>query len=737
MAYDVLNKNSESAILDISDKITELYLNDKNYNYSAKKIKETIESELEFNRIENEQGNLNSQGTSSQKKQKEIYNKNLIFFKNKCANPSDKATLQALKQLCDVISKIKKETSEVNNFTFKNKSDWNNYDFIGPDFKSQKFEACDLVAFKNSLLSLNKQIDKLEKGNFSSGSEIVEFANKHLLSGGGKFKWFNQNPFLNLEKEVRLNLLKKLISLGLNNQRLSLRDELNPLDIIDAIFETCSEIDDFYYLITQLEKENMLFELLDKTAKLGNFFGFLSARIGQVMQMKNSENKELLDKCVENGNYFFFDSTFFGSSNDEKYDQDKKKISFRTQVTLYTKIGEKLAKINQRGDMGMVPVLEAKPFDSGLRYYKPLDWVVITPIEDIEMNGFVYEKGQIYCLPACTAYLLFQKDKVENLLKAINFTLNVLMIVSGIAELTYAVKSASALGIALGTTDLAVTTANIIAQKEGFEHDNPQLSKIIHYTTWFYVMVRLNVRYDGKGIIDIGKGVQQEISQTLKQISYFTRKALQNLKINIKLSGKYFILIWTNKPIFKGSGKEIDTFFKKLKPLLKTGTGGSLKYLEILSRNMVAQEHSMSCAAACIKQLAKDNGIDITEEAVRKLAGTNVDFGTTDLGIELALRDVFKSKTVEALSYFRNVDEVMPSIVKDISKDGSWITSIHPPNGQKHAIIIDKITDNKVYIRDPWPIEGIGKGNGVEAVVNLDDFVYSWVKAGANKYKVK
>jgi len=152
---------------------------------------------------------------------------------------------------------------------------------------------------------------------------------------------------------------------------------------------------------------------------------------------------------------------------------------------------------------------------------------------------------------------------------------------------------------------------------------------------------------------------------------------------------------------------------------------------------MLAQEHSMSCAAACIRQLAKDHGIELPEKVIRELAGTTEEMGTTDLGMVLALEDVFKGKKIEALSYFKNTDEVMPDILRDISKDGSWLTSIHPLNGQKHAVIVDKIIDSKVYIRDPFPIEGIGKGNGVEAIVNLEDFVYSWVKAGANKYKVK
>jgi len=134
--------------------------------------------------------------------------------------------------------------------------------------------------------------------------------------------------------------------------------------------------------------------------------------------------------------------------------------------------------------------------------------------------------------------------------------------------------------------------------------------------------------------------------------------------------------------------------------------------------------------------LAKDNGIEMTESSIRKLAGTT-ELGTTDLGIELAMVDIFKGKKVEALTYIKNSDELMPEIVNHISKEGSWIGNIHPFGGKKHAVIIEKVIDNKVYIKDPWPMEGIGKGNGVEAIVDLEEFSKVWLRGGANKYKIK
>ena len=76
-----------------------------------------------------------------------------------------------------------------------------------------------------------------------------------------------------------------------------------------------------------------------------------------------------------------------------------------------------------------------------------------------------------------------------------------------------------------------------------------------------------------------------------------------------------------------------------------TGSGGFLKYEKIISRNMIEQEHAMSFAAACIRQLAKDNGIDITEQAVRILANTDGFGDGTDLmNIGYAMRKNFTGK---------------------------------------------------------------------------------------------
>ncbi|WP_312288381.1 cysteine peptidase family C39 domain-containing protein [Chryseobacterium gleum] len=226
-------------------------------------------------------------------------------------------------------------------------------------------------------------------------------------------------------------------------------------------------------------------------------------------------------------------------------------------------------------------------------------------------------------------------------------------------------------------------------------------------------------------------------AQSIYYILASARIGFKKLGIEILAKANGYLLKWKEKPIFKGDFKEVNAFWNKiLKPKLGTGTGGILKYLEVLSRNMVAQEHNMSCAAACIRQLAKDHGIELTEKVIREFARTTEEMGTFPDGILDGLKKVFKDKEIEA-GMFYNPKITDIDMAKAISESGSWITIVRPSGSTPHAIIIDKIQDGKVFIRDPWPIEGINKGKGVEAVINETEFATIWAQGGNYAFKVK
>lgn len=226
-----------------------------------------------------------------------------------------------------------------------------------------------------------------------------------------------------------------------------------------------------------------------------------------------------------------------------------------------------------------------------------------------------------------------------------------------------------------------------------------------------------------RNIFDIGRNV---------------RFGFRDLGIEIIAKADGYLLKWKEKPIFKGDHRELRYLWEKiLKPKIRTGTGGVLKYLEVLSRDMLAQEHSMSCAAACIRQLAKDNGIEMSEKVIREYARTTEGMGTFPDGILDGLKKVFKDKEILDRTFIRNPDNLMPLILEDISKEGSWIGIVLPQNGNYHVVIVDKVVDGKIFVRDPWPPEGIGKGAGIEAVIGLDEFADSWLRGGASSYHVK
>ncbi|GEM_PF-737259 len=228
--------------------------------------------------------------------------------------------------------------------------------------------------------------------------------------------------------------------------------------------------------------------------------------------------------------------------------------------------------------------------------------------------------------------------------------------------------------------------------------------------------------------------------QSIYNILANARIGFKKLGIEIVAKADGYLLKWKEKPIFKGDFKEVNAFWNKiLKPKLGAGTGGHLDYLEILSRNVISQKHEATCVAACLKQYSKDVGMTtkLSEREIFDLANVKEFSQKMDeLEIQIVMSKIFKQKEIHASSYFRNINADFGVIAKDISKEGSWIAFVHPANGYKHAIIVDKIVDNKVYIKDPWPLEGIGKGDGVEAIVSLEKFKNDWLRGGASCFKI-
>jgi len=172
-------------------------------------------------------------------------------------------------------------------------------------------------------------------------------------------------------------------------------------------------------------------------------------------------------------------------------------------------------------------------------------------------------------------------------------------------------------------------------------------------------------------------------------ISYYLAKGI------IKYAPQFKTQIQNDKAIIQNIDKLEDLSKKVVDDLVvqvltKTGSGGLLKFETIISRNMLKQEHEMSCAAACIKQLAKDNGIEITENTIRKISNTTIDTGTFPSGMIEGMKKSFKNQVIDyGMKFNPKLTDI--EMAKKLSDDGSWIAFILPKNSNvQHSIIIEK-----------------------------------------------
>ncbi|MDR2237485.1 MAG: hypothetical protein LBE92_15295 [Chryseobacterium sp.] len=258
----------------------------------------------------------------------------------------------------------------------------------------------------------------------------------------------------------------------------------------------------------------------------------------------------------------------------------------------------------------------------------------------------------------------------------------------------------------------------------------------------------------GARALNFSKNLGRKIANTAQDLYKWLEKEFLEMIKAIK-DGK--VAEWLKKKVdaIFGEGNQAldDTFDKFLEKFLKTGNGGFLKYSKIISRNMFKQEEWMSCAAASIRQLADDFGIKMSEEEIRILARTTKD-GTGNVDLFNALKIIFKDKELFARTYFDDIDDLknFSKMLEDVG-DAKFITNVGmPPN--RHNIIIDKISGNKVVVRDPWPLEvdeAFAKGvrgkeleeifakskSGIVAEMDIKDFRQAWIEGGNIIFKIK
>jgi len=152
----------------------------------------------------------------------------------------------------------------------------------------------------------------------------------------------------------------------------------------------------------------------------------------------------------------------------------------------------------------------------------------------------------------------------------------------------------------------------------------------------------------------------------------------------------------------------------------KGGTGGGLRYLtEEATPDMVNQEQSHSCQAACARQLLKDAGMDISEPELLGRIGYLEEWGTTTAGTAGALDELHPR-----LGYAGGA--VDPAVAAILFQRDPWIASLRTDRGTVHAVIVDGLDGDVVRVRDPWGLTGPGSGTGTRATIKLTNFMEHW-----------
>jgi predicted double-glycine peptidase len=157
-----------------------------------------------------------------------------------------------------------------------------------------------------------------------------------------------------------------------------------------------------------------------------------------------------------------------------------------------------------------------------------------------------------------------------------------------------------------------------------------------------------------------------------------------------------------------------------------SGTGGGLRYItEEPTPDMVNQAFPYSCVVACVRQLLRDAGVDVSEAELVEEIGVVDGFGSTAETAAVALtgrhprlRYLGGGLLEEQLNLFFRRDP--------------WIAYVTTVWGTFHSVIVDGCDGQTVAVRDPWGLKGPGSGQGTRATLHLDDFIESWNRAACN-----
>ncbi|MCU0353157.1 MAG: hypothetical protein MUD08_05370 [Cytophagales bacterium] len=148
-----------------------------------------------------------------------------------------------------------------------------------------------------------------------------------------------------------------------------------------------------------------------------------------------------------------------------------------------------------------------------------------------------------------------------------------------------------------------------------------------------------------------------------------------------------------------------------------------------MSDRMVCQQTPMSCVAACVRQLLRDENVEVSEAEIRASSNYSDENGTEFGSVVNFLNNRHPLKFFHA-----GVPDVpglsIAELARKLSRDtGVWVAGIKPINGIQHSVLVDAVETNTVLVRDPWGdrTDGIGT-SGAEGEILLEYFVDCWIR---------
>lgn len=390
-------------------------------------------------------------------------------------NLKEKGIIKLLQEVNRTIAKMRAEEKHAYNEWIMSKAD--PYNYFGIHINNNRdFSSQDLKQLITQLKDYKKKMGILKDGGIKSIEEMNSFVEENLTAGGSMFKWFIDTPFFSLNPDQR----KKYIEMYCEKDessfpRFSISGGLNDGDIVAALFKTCSDKQALFDIIICLEQEGKLFHLLNNL-KFKAFSQICTIITSVYMTyIKKGEMGKKYADALEFGRQILFDNRTFGSHNIEEFDMVHNKLKFTTDLNLFVKIGKVTLAAPFLSDMSAEDLQKSISCN-------PLDIISITPVENIEKYNL--KKGEIYLLPACFIYLLYNEETWETAILAAEVTVQLAFCLIGVGEIMAAIEAGSKIGVAYATAGVTIDAAFGATLTPEFGKNHPVVTKYIHYAMW-------------------------------------------------------------------------------------------------------------------------------------------------------------------------------------------------------------------------------------------------------------